>query len=177
VYLEADVRVETCDTAHAIRAAGLALREFPRLNGAYRDGVFETYSRVNVGFVLTGGEAPVIPTIFDADGKDAGAIREEIERLAESAGGGGLTSPQLAGGTFTVMTAGAGAIRSIAAILNQGQAGLLALGPVSERALAREGTVVAGRALTATLSCDARIVDVEEATRFLDRFRELLEGD
>src|SRR3954468_13610304 len=32
-----------------LRAAALALREHPRVNGAYRDGHFEQYSRINVG--------------------------------------------------------------------------------------------------------------------------------
>jgi len=32
-----------------VKAAALALREFPRVNGAYRDGAIETFARVNVG--------------------------------------------------------------------------------------------------------------------------------
>ena len=50
-----------------IRACALALREFPRANGAYRDGRFELYSRVNVGVAVAAQDALVVPTIFDAD--------------------------------------------------------------------------------------------------------------
>ena len=37
-----------------VKACALALREFPRANGAYRDGRFELYSRVNVGVAVAG---------------------------------------------------------------------------------------------------------------------------
>jgi pyruvate dehydrogenase E2 component (dihydrolipoamide acetyltransferase) len=175
LYLDAEVRVERCDAALAVRAAALALRQHPRLNGAYRDGAFETYSRVNVGVAVPGAEAPVVPTIFDADAKDEDAIREELEGLAARALSAELTSPELAGGTFTVVMAASGSIRAIAPILNLGQAGTLAIGPVTERALVRDGAVVAACALTATLACDARIVGVDEGAEFLGRVRQFLE--
>ena len=35
-----------------VKACALALRELPRANGAYRDGRFELYSRVNVGVAV-----------------------------------------------------------------------------------------------------------------------------
>jgi pyruvate dehydrogenase E2 component (dihydrolipoamide acetyltransferase) len=176
IYLEAEVRMDADATERVVHAAGRALREFPLLNGAYRDGAFETYSRVNVGVVLDGGEAPVVPTIFDADTKDAAEIAAELERLGARAAAGELTSPELAGGTFTVASAAVGSVRSLAPILNQGQAGALAVGAVNERPVVVDGSVVPGRALTATLSCDGRMVAAEEAARFLDRVRELLEG-
>ena len=52
-----------------VKACALALREHPRANGAYRDGRFELYSRVNVGVAVAAQDALVVPTIFDADRK------------------------------------------------------------------------------------------------------------
>lgn len=175
LYLEAEVRAPTAAPESVVRACALALREFPRLNGAYRDGAFETYSRINVGFAVEGRDAPVVVTVFDADGKAASEIGVELAGLAERAAAGELTSPELAGGTFTVASASFGSIRSFAAVLNQGQAATLAFGPVTERALVRNGEVVAAPALTATLSCDGRMIGGDEAARFLDRVRALLE--
>ena len=60
-----------------IKAAALALRDFPRANGAYRDGQFELYSRVNVGVAVAGQDALVVPTVFDADKKSLGTIAAE----------------------------------------------------------------------------------------------------
>jgi pyruvate dehydrogenase E2 component (dihydrolipoamide acetyltransferase) len=175
LYLEADVRMDADAIERIVHAAARALREFPRLNGAYRDGAFETYSRVNVGVVLDAGEAPVVPTIFDADSKDPAEIAAELERLSARAADGELTSPELAGGTFTVASAGIGSVRSLAAVLNQGQAAAFAVGAVTHRPLVENGEVVPGRAVTVTLSCDGRMVTAGEAARFLDRVRELLE--
>jgi pyruvate dehydrogenase E2 component (dihydrolipoamide acetyltransferase) len=175
LYLDAEVRTDTAAPERVVRACALALREFPRLNGAYRDGAFETYSRVNVGMAVAGTDAPVVVTVFDADRKAAAEIAEELSGLAERAAAGELTSPELAGGTFTIAGAAVGSIRALAAVLNQGQAATLAFGPVTERALVRDGEVVAGRAFTVTLSCDGRMIAGEEAARFLDRVRALLE--
>ena len=44
------------------------------MNGAYRDGQFELYSRVNVGVAVAAQDALVVPTIFDADKKSLGEI-------------------------------------------------------------------------------------------------------
>ncbi len=175
-YLDAEVRAEADAPERVVRAVAVALREFPRLNGAYRDGAFDLYSRINVGVLLEGSEAPVVPTIFDADGKAVAEIAVELDRLRERAAAGALTSPELAGGTFTVAVAAIGGIRSVAAVLNQGQAGTLAVGPVAERPLVVDGELVAGRGLTATLSCDGRMITLEEGARFLDRVRVLLEA-
>src|SRR5215208_3573874 len=46
-----------------VKACANALREFPRVNGAYRDGKFELYSRVNVGIAVAAQDALVVPTV------------------------------------------------------------------------------------------------------------------
>ena len=52
-----------------VKACALALREFPRANGAYRDGKIELYARINVGVAVAAQDALVVPTVFDADRK------------------------------------------------------------------------------------------------------------
>jgi len=60
-----------------VKAAANALREHPRVNGAYRDAKFEAYSRVNVGISVSAQGAIVVPTIFDADTKSLGQIARD----------------------------------------------------------------------------------------------------
>jgi pyruvate dehydrogenase E2 component (dihydrolipoamide acetyltransferase) len=60
-----------------VKAAALALRAHPRVNGSYQDGRFELYSRVNVGVAVAGDDALVVPTVFNADTKSLGAIATE----------------------------------------------------------------------------------------------------
>ena len=63
-----------------VKASALALLDFPRANGAYRDGKFELYSRVNVGIAVAGQDALVVPTVFDADTKSLGQIAQGLAR-------------------------------------------------------------------------------------------------
>ena len=82
-----------------VKACALALREFPRVNGSYRDGRFELHGRVNVGIAVAAEDALVVPTIFDADRKSLGEIAREARALAEQgAATGTITPPELSGG-------------------------------------------------------------------------------
>jgi pyruvate dehydrogenase E2 component (dihydrolipoamide acetyltransferase) len=159
-----------------VRAAALALREFPRLNAAYRDGRFELYSRINVGITVVTDSGTAVPTLFDADTKSLAEIAEEARRLEAAARDAALTAPQLAGGTFTFADLSQFAIDSHQPVVHGGQAAFLALGGVREAPLVRDGGVVAGPVARATLACDNRIVDGASAAAFLARTRTLLEG-
>ena len=89
-----------------MKAAALALREYPRANGAYKDGAFELYGRVNVGVAVAGEGTLIVPTIFDADAQPVTAIAQEARALAARVRGGTITPPELSGGTFTVSNLG-----------------------------------------------------------------------
>ena len=89
-----------------IKAAASALRASPRVNGAYRDGGFESYSRVNVAFVVATDDALVAPTVFDADERSLGEIARRTARAGRQGTDGSITAPELAGATFTVSNLG-----------------------------------------------------------------------
>lgn len=165
-----------------VKACALALREHPRANGSYRDGRFELHSRVNVGVaVAVDAEDPlhsalVVPTIFDAESKSLGEIARETHALAARVRDGSITPPELSGATFTVSNLGMYGIESFTAIVNPPQAAILAVGSVGARAVASEGEeIVARHTMTATLSCDHRILYGADAALFLARVRELLQ--
>jgi pyruvate dehydrogenase E2 component (dihydrolipoamide acetyltransferase) len=159
-----------------VKASALALREHPRVNGSYRDGRLQLYSRVNVGVAVAADEALVVPTVFDAEEKSLGEIARETRALAEHVRAGTITPPQLGGGTFTVSNLGMYGVRSFAAIINPPQAAILSVGSVQERAVAREGEVVVRSMMMLTLACDHRILYGADAALFLARIRELLEA-
>ncbi len=159
-----------------VKACALALREHPRVNGSYRDGRLQLYSRVNVGVAVAADEALVVPTVFDAEEKSLGEIARETRALAEHVRAGTITPPQLGGGTFTVSNLGMYGVRSFAAIINPPQAAILSVGSVQERAVARDGEVVVRPMMMLTLGCDHRILYGADAALFLARIRELLEA-
>jgi pyruvate dehydrogenase E2 component (dihydrolipoamide acetyltransferase) len=158
-----------------VKACALALREHPRANGAYRDGHFELYSRVNVGVAVAARDSLVVPTVFDADRKGLLQIAAESRALAQKVRDGQVTPPELSGGTFTVSNLGMYGIDSFSAVINPPQAAILAVGAIAERPVARDGEITTGHLLRVTLACDHRILYGAPAAEFLARIRALLE--
>jgi pyruvate dehydrogenase E2 component (dihydrolipoamide acetyltransferase) len=158
-----------------IKAVAIALSRFPRANGAYRDGRFERYSRVNIGVAVAAEDALVVPTVFDADRKGLGEIAADTRRLAAAVRDGSVTPPELSGATFTVSNLGMFGIREFGAILNAPQAGILAVGEIADRPAVRDGEVVAAKLMQLTLSCDHRILYGAEGARFLALVKGLLQ--
>jgi pyruvate dehydrogenase E2 component (dihydrolipoamide acetyltransferase) len=158
-----------------VKAAALALREFPRANGAYRDGKFELYSRVNVGVAVAAHDALVVPTVFDADVKGLRQIATETRALAARVRDGSITPPELSGGTFTVSNLGMYGITSFSAVINSPQAGILAVGAITERPVVSGGEITTAHLMAVTLACDHRILYGADGAQFLARIRALLE--
>jgi pyruvate dehydrogenase E2 component (dihydrolipoamide acetyltransferase) len=159
-----------------VKACGIALREHPLANGAYRDGAFELYGRVNVGVAVAGEGTLVVPTIFDADAQPVTAIAQQTRALAARVRDGSVTPPELSGGTFTVSNLGMFGVTSFTAVINPGQAAILAVGAAVEQPVADGSGGFAARSLMSlSLSCDHRILYGADAATFLARVRELLE--
>jgi pyruvate dehydrogenase E2 component (dihydrolipoamide acetyltransferase) len=159
-----------------VKACALALRDFPRVNGAYRDGHFETFSRVNVGIAVAAPDALLVPTIADADRGSLSDIARRSRELAARVRDGSITPAELAGGTFTVSNLGMYGVDSFSAVINQPQAAILTVGALRRRPVVdADGEIVARPTVVLTLACDHRILYGADGARFLARVRELLE--
>jgi pyruvate dehydrogenase E2 component (dihydrolipoamide acetyltransferase) len=159
---------ESCSMAAIlVRACARALRAVPRANGAYRDGRFELYSRVNVGIVVADEHSYLIPTVFDADQKSLGELSEEIERVTAAARAGELEPPAYAGATFTLSDVGALGVAASSIVVNSPQAAALAAGAIREAPVVRDGAIEPGQLMTITLACDHRILYGAQAARLL----------
>ena len=158
-----------------VKASAIALREFPRANGSYKDGRFELYSRINVGVAVAAQEALIVPTVFDADKKSLGEIARDSRALAERVRAGVVTPPELSGGTFTVSNLGMFGVTEFTAVINPPQAAILAVGKMEPRAVVRDGEIVARNTMSLTLACDHRILYGADAAEFLARIKALLE--
>ena len=159
-----------------VKAAATALREYPKVNGAYRDGRFELYEKVNVGIAVAAEGTLVVPTIFGADTRSLGDIAKSARGLIEKVREGNVTPPEVSGGTFTISNLGMFGIERFTAIINPPQAALLTVGSLEKKpAVDDRGKVVARDQLTLTLVCDHRILYGADGAQFLARVRELLE--
>jgi pyruvate dehydrogenase E2 component (dihydrolipoamide acetyltransferase) len=153
--------------AVVLAAAAGALREHPRLNGAYRDGHYELYGRVNAGVVL--GEDPSYPvaTVFDADGRSPEELAEELGRLRARAASGELSPPELSGATFSFWCAGrSGLDRAVLPVIPPHAAALVA-GRPRRTPVVRDAVIVPGVTTTLTLACDHRIAFGRVAADYL----------
>jgi len=179
--VEADVtrRFELFDvslTALLVAACAGALRAVPRANGAYRDGRFELYSRVNVGVVLASEEAYVIPTVFDADTKSPRELTGEIAELELAARERRLAPPAFSGGTFTLWDAGTLGLSRAGIVINPPQVAALAAGVPREVATLNGSALQTIRQMTLTLACDHRMLYGAHAASFLGAVKAALES-
>jgi len=158
-----------------VKACAIALRDFPLVNGAYRDGKFELYGRVNIGVAVAGEGTLIVPTIFDADRKGLGTIAKESRALAQKVRDGKISPPELSGATFSVTNLGMYGVTSLTAVINPPQAAILGVGKMEPRAVVRDGEVVARNTLSLTISCDHRILSGAPAAEFLARVKDILE--
>ena len=158
-----------------VKACALALREYPRANGSYKDGRFELHGRINVGVAVAAQDALIVPTIFDADRKSLGEIARVARELATKVREGTIAPPELSGGTFTVSNLGMYGITSFTAVINPPQAAILAVGAIEQRPAVVDGEIVPRHRMAVTLACDHRILYGADAAEFLARVRDLLE--
>ncbi len=159
-----------------VKAAAIALTEHPRVNGAYRDGKFELYEKVNIGIAVAAMDALVVPTVFDADRKSLGQISRDARAAAEKVRDRTITPPELSGATFTVSNLGMFGIEHFVAIINPPQASILTVGKLAKQpAVDDSGRIVARDQMSLSLVCDHRILYGADGAQFLARVKELLE--
>lgn len=162
-------------TAILVRACALTLREQPRVNGAYRDGRFELYSRINVGITAPTDDDFLTPVVFDADNKSLIELNAEIELLTQRAAAGQLSPPELAGATFTVTYLEQQGVLSASPILLPAQAAALAAGAIRDVPVIRGAEVVPGRLMRTTLACDQRIIYQSQGAAFVGAIKRRIE--
>ena len=159
-----------------VKACALALREFPRANGSYKDGKFELHSRVNVGVAVAAHGRARRADDLRRRPQVAARDRPRIARRSpRSVRAGTVTPPELSGGTFTVSNLGMFGVTDFTAVINPPQAAILAVGALAPRAVVRDGALVARNTMGVTLACDHRILYGADAAQFLARIRALLE--
>lgn len=159
-----------------VKACAMALRDHPKVNGAWRDGTFELYDRVNVGVAVAGPDSLVVPVVQDADQISVGEIARRTGELAAAVRDAKITPQQLSGATFTVSNLGMFGIDRFVAVLNPPQAAILACGAVVQRPAVLDGQVAVRDLMDLTLTCDHRILDGAHAVRFLTDVRALLQA-
>ncbi len=80
------------------------------------------------------------------------------------------------GGTTSVSNLGMYGIKDFTAVINPPQSTILAVGTGEERAVVRDGKIVAAHIMSVTMSCDHRAVDGALGAVLIGAFKSLIEN-
>lgn len=159
-----------------VKAVVEALRAFPAVNASLdgEDIVFHHYQ--DIGVAVSGSRGLVVPVIRDAEHKSMAELEKVIADFGARARADKLQLTELQGGTFTISNGGIFGSMLSTPILNPPQTGILGMHNIQERAVVRDGQIVARPMMYLALSYDHRLIDGREAVQFLVRVKEGVEA-
>ena len=158
-----------------VKAACMALEQYPMVN-AQIDGDTIIYRHyVNMGIAVASDAGLVVPNVKDANSKGTLDVARDIAAVAKRARDGKLTMDDLTGGTFTITNGGVFGSLVSTPIINYPQVAILGLHKTQDRPVAIDGKVEIRPMMYIALSYDHRIVDGQQAVLFLVRVKELIE--
>ncbi|MFO7563064.1 MAG: dihydrolipoamide acetyltransferase family protein [Enhygromyxa sp.] len=159
-----------------VKAVARALRAFPAVNSAYAETEYIRHGDVHVGVAVAVDDGLVVPVIRYADQKSLEAISLETRDLGKRARNKQLRPEEMSGSTFSVSNLGMFGIEEFSAVVNPGEAGILAVGAIEPRAVVIEGQMVIRKRMKMTLSADHRVSDGAVGAQWLTLVKALLES-
>lgn len=158
-----------------IKASVEALKRFPAVNASIdgNDIVYHGYQ--DIGVAVGSPRGLVVPVIRDADSLTLAELEEQVRDYGQKAQDGKLSIDEMTGGTFTVSNGGVFGSLLSTPILNPPQTGILGMHKIQERPMAINGEVVIRPMMYVALSYDHRLIDGQEAVRFLVTIKDFLE--
>ncbi|MGW2374716.1 2-oxo acid dehydrogenase subunit E2 [Kitasatospora sp. NPDC001683] len=159
-----------------LKAAALAAREVPQLNGFWTDGGFVRAPAVHLGVaVAPRGGGLVAPAIHDAADLSLAELMARLRDLVTRARAGRLRGSETTDPTITVTSLGDQGVEAVFGVIYPPQVALVGLGRVVERPWAVDGMLGVRPVVTATLSADHRASDGATGARYLAALDRLLQ--
>ncbi|HEX4932058.1 MAG TPA: 2-oxoglutarate dehydrogenase complex dihydrolipoyllysine-residue succinyltransferase [Gemmatimonadaceae bacterium] len=158
-----------------VKAACLALKQYPVVNAKVDGDHIQYHHYVNMGIAVASDAGLVVPNLKDADRMSLLDIARAIVAVAKKARDGKLTMDDLTGGTFTITNGGVFGSLISTPIINYPQVGILGLHKVQDRPMVVNGEIAIRPMMYVALSYDHRIIDGQQAVLFLVKVKELME--
>ena len=158
-----------------IKAAAMALMKHPDVNASWTDAAILKHKHADIGIAVDLNPGLITPIVFKGETKGLIEISNEVKSLAERAKAKKLKPQEYEGGAFSISNLGMFGIKEFTAIINPPQSAILAVGAGEERAVVREGKIVAATLMTLTMSCDHRVIDGATGARFLQTLKIFIE--
>jgi pyruvate dehydrogenase E2 component (dihydrolipoamide acetyltransferase) len=158
-----------------LKAAAAALVRHPDCNAAWHGDHIKRFRHVHMGVAVAIDDGLITPVVKHADRKGLVQISREVKEMAGRAREKRLQPDEYTGATFSVSNLGMFGIHEFTAIINPPEAGILAIGGVEDTPVVVNGEVVVQPRMRVTMSCDHRVIDGAQGSRFLQTFKAMLE--
>jgi 2-oxoglutarate dehydrogenase E2 component (dihydrolipoamide succinyltransferase) len=158
-----------------VRAAVEALKRFPAVNASIDGNEIVYHGYYDIGVAVSTDRGLVVPVIRDADALSFAQMEDQINAYGQKARDGKLSIEDMTGGTFTISNGGVFGSLLSTPILNPPQTGILGMHKIDERPMVVDGEIVIRPMMYLALSYDHRLIDGQEAVRFLVAIKQLIE--
>ena len=166
-----------------MKAAAAAMKTVPAANSSWLGDKIRVYDSVDINIVVGNGSSLYAPVIKDVGRKGLKIVSDDAAAATSVVEGGDPTSVPGFGdvGTFTMVNLGMFGVKSCAPIIREPQACALALGVIENRIVPNddaksEEIYKESVMMTATLSCDHRVVDGAVGAGWLSAFKNHVEN-
>jgi pyruvate dehydrogenase E2 component (dihydrolipoamide acetyltransferase) len=156
-------------------AVTLSLKEFPAVNSSTDGKAVWWHSKVNLGLAVSLESGLVVPVIRDADDLTLLELHDRSAALIEKARNGKLLPDEMSGSTFTISNMGMLDVENFTAIINPGEAAILAVSSTTKQPVVRDDKVVVRQMMKITLASDHQIIDGAHAAHFVNAIKAKLE--
>ncbi|WNV09736.1 pyruvate dehydrogenase complex dihydrolipoamide acetyltransferase [Tardiphaga sp. 709] len=159
-----------------IKAMAIALQKIPEANVSWTEAAMLRHKHSDIGVAVALPFGLITPIIRQAEIKSISAISNEMKELAARAKAKKLKPNEYQGGASSVSNLGMFGIKDFTAVINPPQSSILAVGTGEERAMVRNGQIVAATIMSVTLSCDHRAIDGALGAELITAFKKLIEN-
>ena len=164
-----------------IKVVAEVLREFPILNSSLKDDKIYTKNEINIGVAtaLSNGNL-IVPVLKNSDQLSLVGVVKKTNELVKKARNNNLNPDDVVDGTYTITNVGVFDTLTGIPIINQPQAGILAIGSISKKPAVIEtekGDFIGiRRKMILCHSYDHRIINGATGGLFLKRIKENIEN-
>jgi pyruvate dehydrogenase E2 component (dihydrolipoamide acetyltransferase) len=162
-------------TDFIVKAAALALEQFPTVNSTSDGKSIRLRSKIHLGLAVALEQGLVVPVLRQANELTLAEIHARAQELTAKARAGQLTPAEMTGSTFTISNLGMMDVENFTAIINPGESAILAVSSGAKQPVVKNDQVVIRSMMKMTLSSDHRLIDGALAARFVNSIRKTLE--
>jgi pyruvate dehydrogenase E2 component (dihydrolipoamide acetyltransferase) len=161
-----------------LKAVATALLKHPKWNSFFDGDKLIGHSDINLGVAIALEEGLIVPAVIGIQNMSLIEISRAVRDLGKRARGegGALTQAEMTQGTFGTSNLGMFGTDSFSAIIVPPNAGIIAVGAIKDVPVVKDGNIVPGKMMNATISADHRVGDGAEAAILMGEFQKTLEN-